>query len=268
MSNDSKPVKDKPKLVDEKNNTSDVPWNPALGVIFACAVFIIAQFMAAFAVYGVSFLIKPDNETFLHWFDNSILAKTLLFGFMALFVLLPLRWFTSLYKSNFGEIGLGRKPKISDLGWSLIAFPIYYLILVVSLVVTKAFVPGLDLEQKQDLGFNASYQGWQLVGIFFALVVVPPITEEIVFRGFVFGSLKKTMPVIVAAILTSLLFGAGHLMEGSGGQPLYIAGIDTFVLSMILIWLRQKTGSLWSSIFLHALKNGTAFVTLFLLAGR
>ena len=266
MSKDSKPVKEQTKP--GSNNSKNPPWNPVLGVIFACAVFIIAQFMAAFAVYGTSLIIKPDNETFLHWFDNSILAKTLLFVFMMLFVLLTLRWFTSLYKTNFASIGLSRKPKFSDLGWAVLAFPAYFLLLIVSLAIIKLLVPGLDLEQKQDLGFNATYHGFQLVGIFFALVIVPPITEEIVFRGFIFGSLKKAMPIIAAAILTSLLFGAGHLLESSGSQPLYVAGIDTFVLSMILIWLRQKTGSLWASISLHALKNGTAFVTLFLLAGR
>ena len=265
MSNDSKSAE--AKALDSPKQKSP-PWNPILGVVFASAVFIIAQFMAAFAVYGVSFLLKPDGQTFIHWFDNSILAKTLLFGFVALFVLLPLRWFASLYKTNFSAIGLSRWPRLSDLGWAALAFPVYYLILITSLIVVKAFVPGLDLEQKQDLGFNATYHGWQLVGIFFALVVVPPITEEVVFRGFIFGSLKKAMPLIIAAIVTSIIFGAGHLMEGSGSQPLYIAGIDTFILSMILIYLRQKTSQLWSSIFLHAFKNGLAFATLFLLAGR
>lgn len=277
MSNDSDPPVKKtglPQSPSPKTNPSAagsiksskkvVPWNAALGVFVACAVFVVAQFAAAFTLLGLSFVLPLEGKSFSAWFEDSLMAKTLFFSLTAFYVLAPLKWFASLYGTTFASIGL-KKPKISHLGWALLAFPAYYLLLIVILIITKAFVPGLDLEQKQDIGFNETYQGLQLAAVFFALVIVPPITEEIVFRGFIYSSLKKAIPLIVAAIITSLLFGAGHLMQGTGSQPLYIAGIDTFVLSMILIWLREKTGSLWSSIFLHGLKNGTAFVTLFML---
>jgi membrane protease YdiL (CAAX protease family) len=73
------------------------------------------------------------------------------------------------------------------------------------------------------------------------------------------------MPVLSAALLTSAIFAAAHLPEGGSGGPLYIAAIDTFILSLVLIYLRIKTGNLWASITLHALKNGVAFVALFVL---
>ena len=41
--------------------------------------------------------------------------------------------------------------------------------------------------------------------------------------------------------------------------------LDTFILSLVLIYLREKTGGLWASITLHAFKNGVAFVALFAL---
>jgi membrane protease YdiL (CAAX protease family) len=49
---------------------------------------------------------------------------------------------------------------------------------------------------------------------------------------------------------------------------LYIAAIDTFTLSLILVYLREKTGGLWSSMGLHAIKNGIAFVSLFIVHVR
>ena len=68
-----------------------------------------------------------------------------------------------------------------------------------------------------------------------------------------------------AVIGTSLLFAAGHLAEGGSAGLLYIAAIDTFSLSLVLIYLREKTDGLWASMTLHALKNGIAFVALFAL---
>jgi membrane protease YdiL (CAAX protease family) len=62
-----------------------------------------------------------------------------------------------------------------------------------------------------------------------------------------------------------LLFAAAHLQWGSGAPLLWVAAIDTFVLSMVLSTLREKTGSLWSAIGLHAIKNGVAFTLLFVL---
>ncbi|HVX57224.1 MAG TPA: CPBP family intramembrane glutamic endopeptidase, partial [Candidatus Saccharimonadales bacterium] len=100
---------------------------------------------------------------------------------------------------------------------------------------------------------------------FISLVVLPPLAEEIMVRGFLYSSLKKALPTIWAVLITSGLFAAAHLPEGGASGPLYIGAIDTFVLSLVLIYLREQTGNLWASITLHACKNGFAFVTLFVL---
>lgn len=87
-------------------------------------------------------------------------------------------------------------------------------------------------------------------------------------RGFLYTTLKKALKPIWAVLLTSALFAAAHLSEGGSSGLLWIGALDTFVLSLVLIYLREKTGGLWASITLHAIKNGIAFVTLFLLHGR
>jgi hypothetical protein len=84
-------------------------------------------------------------------------------------------------------------------------------------------------------------------------------------RGFLFSSLKRGMTVVVAAIVTSSIFAIAHLQFGSDAPLLWLAAIDTFVLSLVLCYLRQKTGSLWPCIGLHMIKNGLAFTVLFLI---
>jgi membrane protease YdiL (CAAX protease family) len=54
-----------------------------------------------------------------------------------------------------------------------------------------------------------------------------------------------------------------HLAGGEGGSTIWIAAIDTFILGMVLAYLRERSGSLWPSIGLHASKNMIAFLFLF-----
>ncbi len=45
----------------------------------------------------------------------------------------------------------------------------------------------------------------------------------------------------------------GHLEFGDNQPLLWIAGIDTFVLSLVLTpYAREKTGSIWTSVGIHA----------------
>lgn len=74
-------------------------------------------------------------------------------------------------------------------------------------------------------------------------VVAAPVAEEWFLRGLVYTRFKKGMPVIVAMILSSLLFGVMH------GHWLWM--IYTALFGMVLAWVFERTKSLYSSILLH-----------------
>lgn len=78
-------------------------------------------------------------------------------------------------------------------------------------------------------------------------VLMAPILEEVVFRGLVYTRLKKGLPLIAAAIVTSLAFGIAH--------GTIIWAIYTFVFSMVLIWVFEKFQSLAACIVLHMAYN-------------
>lgn len=246
------------------SSKANVPWNPWLGAFLAVVLFIGAQILAALILSLIPVLAGWSSHHAEYWLNNSLVSKFLQFGLTSFFILLPLYLFFKNQKISLQTIGL-RRPKWSDALYSLGAFPIYILLFAIITAAIKVAVPSLDLNQAQDLGFNASYHGFELIFLAIALVILPPLTEEIVFRGMLYSSLKKGMPMLLAAIVTSILFAAGHLLESGDGSLLYIAGIDTLVLSLILIYLREKSGGLWASIGLHALKNGLAFISLFVL---
>jgi uncharacterized protein len=175
--------------------------------------------------------------------------------------------FLKRHKLGFASIGL-KKPRWNDALHGLLAVPVYFLLYVLTVGVVSYFVPSFNIDQQQEIGFNNVQGALPLILTFLSLVVLPPLAEEIMVRGFLYSTLKKALPTIGAVIVTSVLFASAHLPEGGAAGPLYIAALDTFVLSLVLIYLREKTGSLWASITLHAVKNGIAFVALFVLHAR
>lgn len=78
-------------------------------------------------------------------------------------------------------------------------------------------------------------------------VLMAPVLEEIVFRGLMYTRLKKGLPVIAAAIITSLVFGIAH--------GTIIWAIYTFSFSLVLIWVFEKFQSLTACIVLHMAYN-------------
>jgi membrane protease YdiL (CAAX protease family) len=162
-----------------------------------------------------------------------------------------------------------RRPRLKDVGLAVLALVAYIGMYLVLAAVAAQVIPGLDLDQKQDIGFDQLQGVFALTAVFLMLVVVVPFVEEFLMRGVLFSSLRKKMPFVVAAIITSILFAVLHLGGGEAGAgPLWIAAIDTFVLSLVLCYLRERTGRLWAGIGLHAIKNSIAFAALFIFAGN
>jgi uncharacterized protein len=90
---------------------------------------------------------------------------------------------------------------------------------------------------------------WPLL-LWIATVIFAPIFEESFFRGFLFVGLKQSrIGAIGAVVLTSLIFASLHIQyDWYGIAQVLVLGITFGVV-------RLKTGSLWSTLFLHSLWN-------------
>lgn len=154
------------------------------------------------------------------------------------------------------ELGVDKAPSWLDV---LLAPAIFVGYLIVSSLVVLAasnLVPGFDVQQTQEIGFNNIAGQADLFVVFIALVVVAPIAEEVLFRGYLYGKLRSYTGIIVATLLTSALFGAVHLQ--------WNVAVDTFILSLAMCGLREITGSIWAGTLVHMLKNGLAFFLIFI----
>lgn len=190
------------------------------------------------------------NEA-VYGFVASVIVYTLTIAFV---VGLPLLLKRS--KVSLELIGLTRLPTWKDIGLAPAGFVIYFIASALSMVLVAQYIPGVDLNEVQDVGFKALSARYEYILAFLALVIVAPIAEEVLFRGYLYGKLRRAVPTWVAIVVTSALFGLVH------GQ--WNIAIDVFILSLVLCSLREVTGSIVAGILLHMLKNGLAFYLLFI----
>lgn len=246
-----------------KPTVKKVPWGLPTGVLYAIILFYFAQIAAGLLLLAYPLLAGWSEQRIDTWLTGNIYAN---FGSVALthaVTLAGLSLFLKVYKQKIAAIGLLR-PKRSDVGWAFTTYALYFVAYVAVFMAVYIFVPGINTEQEQQTGFNGARGLWPLAAAFMALVVLAPIVEEILVRGLIFTSFRKHISLIWATLATSALFAVAHLPAGGAEGPLYIAAIDTFVLSIFLCALREKTGSLWAGIYLHAIKNFVAYYTLFI----
>lgn len=250
----------------ERTSRHRVTWGPLTAVCGSLLLFFGSQLAVGLIVGVVLLGLGYSDAEIDTWFIGGNQQRFFLSTLIAALTVGALFWYLSLRKAHPHDIGLV-KPKASDLGYVLGGAVAYIALYVVLVGFISSVIPALNTEQTQELGFSKEGPSNELVLIFISLVVLPPLVEEIVVRGFMFTGLRTKFSFWTAAVISSGLFGLAHLLGGEGGSAIWIATIDTFILGMVLAYLREKTGSLWPAIGLHALKNLVAFTFLFVLKG-
>ncbi len=235
--------------------------DPTTSIILITLVFFFSQAVAALIISIYPALKSWTGDEATAWLQDSVYAQfvyILIAESLAVWLILKLLKRAKIARARIGLI----RPHLRDAVRALAGYGVYILAYIVIILVASHFSNLINVDQKQEIGFDNAVGG-SLVAVFFSLVVLPPIAEEIMFRGFLFTSLRAKYRFQTTVIITSLLFGIAHLQFGSGAPLLWVAALDTFTLSCVLCYLREKSGSLWPGIFLHALKNGIAFIALF-----
>lgn len=218
------------------------PYEPPQTIAITVLIFFGAQLLAAI-IFSFLLIFARGSEAVS---DPSLPNDPwLTFGFVVLVeavTLWLLWWFLKRRNLSLKWLGLD-KPTAKYAAYASLGFVVYFMAYILVVVLAKLAVPGLDLEKEQEIGFSTASRGIELLPVFVSLVILPPVVEEIVARGFLFGGLRSKLAFWPAAAITSVMFAAAHLNQASEGL-LWVAAIDTFVLSIILCYLREKTGSL------------------------
>ncbi|MDZ7785613.1 MAG: CPBP family intramembrane glutamic endopeptidase [Candidatus Saccharibacteria bacterium] len=227
-----------------------------LFIYFAAQVVAINIYIAAKVVGGSS-----SRQAF-EAFQDSLLAQSVLITLIVALVFLMVWGLLKITATSWRQIGLN-KPRPGYFGQALIGYGWYFLLFLSVTFIVGLFVPQVDLDQPQQLGFDRMATGASLWIIGFCLVILPAFYEEVLMRGVLFTGLRKKLKLPMTMLIVSLVFAAAHL-EWGGENPLnWAAAIDTFALSGVLVYLREQSKSLWPAIFLHGIKNLVAFTLVF-----
>ncbi|GAC1389023.1 MAG: hypothetical protein NVSMB38_01630 [Ktedonobacteraceae bacterium] len=158
-------------------------------------------------------------------------------------------------RSIFYSLGFRRFQWLNAVGMILLLFMAFYLVNGLYQYVITTFHLNLQtndqviLQQSKDAPFTT-------YATLIASVLVAPICEETFFRGFVFTGFLNGMPVVVAIILSALLFAVAHADPGSFAV--------LFFIGLALAFIRWRTRSLWPGILLHLLNNGVGALVIVL----
>ncbi len=204
-------------------------------------VFAIVKAIPVAMKYAVGGNLLSDPNAFSAYMDevmqivvDTAIPSVIVSGFLTV----GLFWliFVCRKKKITREVGMRKMNPVTVVPLVLMGLSFNILTsLVLALVPQEAME---SYSESSSLIFTGS-----TASIVIATVIMAPIVEEIVFRGLIYTRLKKGMPAIVAVILSSAFFGLAH------GQWLWM--LYTAVFGMVLVWVYERTKSLFASMLLH-----------------
>ncbi len=228
----------------------------SLMMVWVFAVTIVAQYIVG---YLLIWIVGKDNFGLPVW---SAIYSALSYALALLLIILVPQKLFKKWKVTRESLGLKNLPTWTDIGLAPVG---YFVALILSGAATWLFsnFSWFDASETQDVGFSLMLGGADRIIAFITLVVLAPIAEEIIFRGWLYGKLREKtseitnniLSIVISSLLTSLLFGLVHFQ--------WNVAVDVFCVSIVLCALREITGTIYAGMLAHMLKNGIAFYLLY-----
>lgn len=194
-------------------------------------------------------VIRDDNFRMI--FNSSVLD--------ALAVVLILYFAVIERKEKLEAVGVSLKNFTRNVFYGIVAYIAIIPVLVAALAVIAVVVNAIKyVPQKQpvvELFLKEKNASFLFYTSLFA-AVAGPVIEELFFRGFMYNAFKKRIGVFAAMVVTAGAFAALHA-HAVGFVPIMILG-------MLLAYMYEKTGTLVSSITVHAIHNLSMVLMVFL----
>ena len=150
--------------------------------------------------------------------------------------------------------------------WFLSAILAYFVLVFLMALVT-VFLQIVPSEELKDASRELLKQSKGFISFavtFLSIVIIAPICEELMFRGFFYGWLRQRMSMDVAVVVSSLLFGLVHFQYlNLDRESVFIAMFFVCGLGFFAARLREKSGSIYPPIVLHGFSNLVVFWNLY-----
>jgi len=164
---------------------------------------------------------------------------------------------TGIVLSRGSRVALGLGPVAwRQVGWGLLAVVPFVLFSMGWIALLETL--GYAVEEQDLLGRVRGTDGGAAVAFSVLYgVLMAPVIEELLFRGFMIPPLQRVGGSALAIGMSAGLFALMHLSDVEAVPPI-------FVLGVVLAMFRIRTGSLWPSLALHIGNNAVAMGTVVL----
>lgn len=162
-------------------------------------------------------------------------------------------YYLKRYQLSWGAIGWRRFNVLRAIGLVGLMFIIFSISIYALMILISFLIPGFDANQAQTNEFTESVATNPNL-VLVALVIFPPIIEELIFRGFIFPALSQRRGVVFGAVMSSALFGLAHLQPN--------VAIYTFLIGLVLCFMYVRLKSIVPGILLHMVNNYLAYIAL------
>ena len=136
------------------------------------------------------------------------------------------------------------------IGAVLLAFSILPVSHFLEQVQFRFFPPSGELTAKEVQWLT----GGSLASVLLVFAVIPGICEELLFRGFLMGGLRRKLRALPLVLLVGLVFGLYHVT--GGGEKIPIVSL----LGMLLAFVCLRADSIVPAMFVHMANNGLALL--------
>ncbi len=230
-----------------------VPWSWVhflVFLFFTFTSFVVVQTALALYYAPPQHLSKEQFERYLlskpqFVFGSTIICSALIFLFLyvTLSVLRDFPFWRTLGWRPLRPDAVGRKPR-----------PWIYFLSGLALAIFVA-IAGSQVHSKEGMPIQEIFKSSNTAIIFMAMaVLVAPLVEETVFRGYLFPLFAKSFGVVPGILVTGLLFGLMH-----GYQLGWTWGIVLLLVlvGVIFTFARAYTGTVLASFLMHLGYNST-----------
>ena len=167
-----------------------------------------------------------------------------------LILLFPLLYLWYL-KADFKKVLSLQMPKVLHILAALFVWiGGFSLMCMLAVFLTKIF-PESTQSMADTMAEYVRQPFWVLVLV---MAVMPAVGEELMFRGFIFGTLKRRWRVLPAMLVTSAIFGIYHMSLSKF--------FTTALLGFMLVYVVEKPGSIFCSMLMHFCNNLVAVVVM------
>lgn len=220
-------------------------WTVVVGLVT-----VIGVALTAFGLVAIEFLRAPGSaDTQSEDFVVRLLSETLTRHLAVLAVVQGVvsTAMVVLLTTRKRDLGRARMLALEPIGLGRLVFWVVVILLAIFLF-TELPQWMIGISDREALGWLKSLRPVWLAVLL--LVVIAPVSEEIVFRGFFYGGLAPSRIGPVGAILfTSLVWAAMHV------QYAWPVMVQIFVYGVIFGVVRWRSGSLWPPLVAHGLIN-------------